>query len=304
MSNLRFDGRVAIVTGSGRGIGREHALLLASRGARVVVNDLGGGPFGGGGSTEPAEETAAEIVDRGGEAVANFGDVGSEADVEALVAQAVDAFGRIDIVVNNAGIDRFAPFAEMTRAVFDQMIAVHLGGSFQVTRSAWPHMVAQGYGRVVMTSSRAAFGIPAQAHYAAAKTGVIGLMRALSLEGREHGINVNAVMPSAWTRMSAATFEETDAVALPASRDFPPELVSPAVAWLAHESCEASGEILDVAVGYVGRVFFGVTPGHVDPELSIESVRDHWAEICDESGYSVPANTRDVPFGGRTLGSM
>jgi hypothetical protein len=155
-----------------------------------------------------------------------------------------------------------------------------------------------------MTSSRAVFGIAAQAHYAAAKAGVVGLMRALALEGAAHGIAVNAIMPSAWTRLAEATFADTNQVAASEGRDWPPALVSPAVAWLAHESCDVTGEILDAGVGYVGRAFLAITPGYTDARLTPEVVRDRWEEIVREPGYRVPRNTRDVSFGERTLGSM
>jgi NAD(P)-dependent dehydrogenase (short-subunit alcohol dehydrogenase family) len=287
VDELRFDGRVAVVTGGGRGIGRAHAILLAQRGARVVVNDLGGGPFGGGSSSEPAQKTVAEIRRLGGEAVANDGDVTIAADAAALVELALERFGRLDIVVNNAGIDRFVPFAEMTRALFDEMLAVHLGGSFEVTRAAWPHMLSAGYGRIVMTSSRGAFGLPAQAHYAAAKSGVIGFMRALSLEGKAHGILVNAILPSAWTRLIEATTQDVG-IAVPPEGRLPTELVSPAVLWLAHHSCEVTGEALVLRGGSVARVLLAITPGFSDPQLTPELVREHWDEIASEDGYEAP----------------
>jgi len=178
---LRFDGRVAVVTGGGRGLGRAHALLLASRGATVVVNDLGTHTSGSGSSRDRAERTTAEIVANGGTATAHFGDVSSEDDARDLVQQTVDTFGRLDILVNNAGILAFEPLPEMSTETFERFLQVHVVGSFLTTRAAWPHLVEQGDGRVVMTSSVGMFGPESAAHYAAAKGGVFGLMRAALL---------------------------------------------------------------------------------------------------------------------------
>lgn len=298
---LRFDGRVALVTGAGRGLGRAHALLLAARGATVVVNDLGGGPFGRGSSRSPADEVVAEIRERGGSAVADYGNVASSEEADEMVTSTIARFGRLDIVVNNAGIDRLVRFPDLEPQDFDMMMSVHAKGAYLVTRAAWPQMVRRRYGRVVMTSSRAMFGIDAQAHYAAAKSAVTGLMRALSVEGLPYGIHVNAVMPSAWTRLNDAVFADSNAVAPSAGHDWPPELVSPAIAWLVHQTCGLTGEILDVGVGYVGRVFMGVTPGVQLAEMTIEAVAANQDEIMREQGYRVPRNTRDVPMGTHSL---
>ncbi|MDO8672689.1 MAG: SDR family NAD(P)-dependent oxidoreductase, partial [Dehalococcoidia bacterium] len=291
MNDLSFDGRVAIVTGAGRGIGRSYAMLLASRGARVVVNDLGGGPSGGGSSRQAADDTVAEILAKGGEAVANFGDVSLANHASALISQAMESFGRIDIVINNAGIQGFVPFAEMTLDQFDLMLRVHTVGTFQVTRAAWPHMVKHGYGRVVMTCSAVAFGMAEQAHYSTAKGGIFSLVRVLSLEGQPHGINVNAIIPSASTRLVSTVPAHHPAAQLPVTGlaippiggagvalSRAPDLVAPAVGWLVHETCSLTGETLYAAAGFVGRVFVGITPGYFNPDLSIESVRDNWPE--------------------------
>jgi NAD(P)-dependent dehydrogenase (short-subunit alcohol dehydrogenase family) len=298
---LRFDDRVAIVTGGGRGLGRAYALLLASRGAKVVVNDLGSEIAGGGTSHEPATTTADDIVAAGGDAVANFGDVSSDADAAAMVRQALDSFGRLDIVVNNAGIDSLSPFDAMSRESFDELLRVHVGGSFAVTQAAWGHLVGQHYGRVLMTGSAGALGVENMAHYCTAKAAIFGLTRALSLEGAPHGITANTIMPGAATRMMMASVEaseagDTDTQFLP--RDIlammPTELVAPVVAWLVHESCDVTGEFFQSSAGRVSRVFFGVTAGYGDPELTAEAVRDHWGEVMDESGYIVARSIADV----------
>lgn len=285
---VTFDGRVAVVTGGGRGLGRAHALLLASRGAKVVVNDLGTHASGSGASRERADRTAAEIVSNGGTAIAHFGDVSSEDDTRELVQRTVDAFGRLDILVNNAGILEFAPLPEMSTEVFERFLRIHVLGSFLTTRAAWPQMVEQGYGRVVMTGSVGMFGPESAAHYAAAKGGVFGLMRATSVEGRAFGITANAILPAAATPVvDELGAKDTDL--LSDAFDASPDLVSPVVAWLAHEDCSVTGELFHVGFGWAGRVLTGQGPGYADPDLQVESVRDHWTEIC------APAPFRSIP---------
>ena len=275
---LTFDGRVAVVTGGGRGLGRTHALLLASRGARVVVNDLGTHSSGSGSTPERAERTATEIVANGGTAIAHFGDVSSE-DARDLVQRTVGTFGRLDILVNNAGILAFQPLFEMSTETFERFLQVHVGGSFLTTQAAWPHMIEHGYGRVVMTSSVGMFGPESAAHYAAAKGGVFGLMRAVSVEGRPHGIAANGIVPAAVTPV-VEELGAQDTELLSDAFNPSPELVSPVVAWLAHEDCSVTGELFHVGFGWVGRIIVGQGPGYADPGLSMETVRDHWEEIC------------------------
>lgn len=296
MGELRYDGRVAVITGAGRGLGRGYALLLGARGAKVVVNDVGAAPTGQGRSADPAEAVVEEIRAAGGEAVADFGDAGSQDDAEAMVARALEAFGRVDVVIANAGgVETVDPFGEMSRASFDSMVRTHLGGSFAVSRAAWPHMAGQGFGRIVLTSSYGAFGTERLAHYCAAKAGVLGLMRALSVEGPPLGIQANAIMPGAMTRLMANTNQARESgETAPIRGHMPPDIVAPAVAWLAHEACRLNGEMVGASGGFVGRTFYGLTAGFGDPALTIEQVRDHWAQIDDKTGYTVAATIADA----------
>jgi NAD(P)-dependent dehydrogenase (short-subunit alcohol dehydrogenase family) len=290
VSEYRFDGRVAVVTGAGRGIGRAHAVLLAARGASVVVNDLGGSMEGEGADTTPAAEVAAEIVAAGGAAVADGSDVSTPEGGQRLVDTAREQFGRIDIVVNNAGIMRWAGLPELDAEQMDQHLAVHVGGSFNTTRAAWPHMVEQAYGRIVMTTSTGMFGLPNNTAYATAKAGLIGLTRSLTVAGRKHGVAINCIAPAAFTRMAGRTPDDDATAAL-----MPPELVAPMVAYLAHEDCPARGEIYTAGAGRFARLFVASTPGYVHPtpDATIEDVADHWAAINDETGYYLPADLMD-----------
>ena len=288
MSEHRFDGRVAVVTGAGRGIGRGYARLLASRGAQVVVNDLGASTGGTGADAGPAADAVAEIVAAGGDAVADTSDVSSPAGAQALVAAAVERFGRIDVLVNNAGIIRWAGMPEVDEENLARHLAVHVGGSFHTARAAWPHMVDQGYGRIVMTTSAGVFGLPNNTSYATAKGGVIGLARSLTLAGADHGIRVNLVAPAAMTRMAGRASDEP-------SPEMAPELVAPMVALLAHEDCPVSGEMYAAGAGGFARIFIAITPGYVHrgeagSVPTIEDVADNWAAINDEGGYTVPAD--------------
>jgi len=280
VDELSFEGRVAVVTGAGRGIGRAHALLLAGRGASVVVNDLGGSTEGVGADAGPASTVVAEILAAGGVAIADTSDVAAVAGAQALVDTAVDRFGRVDILINNAGIIRWAGLPEADADNLAAHLAVHVGGSFNTARAAWPHMVEQHYGRIVMTTSAGVFGLPNNTAYATAKGGVIGLTRSLTTAGAEHGIKVNAIAPAAYTRMASG----------PGADQLPPDFVAPMVAFLAHEECPVSGEIYAAGAGRFSRVFIGVTEGYVQPGATIEDVAEHWATINDETGYSVPAD--------------
>jgi NAD(P)-dependent dehydrogenase (short-subunit alcohol dehydrogenase family) len=285
MTDIGFDGQVAIVTGAGGGLGRSHALLLASRGARVVVNDLGGSVSGEGADLGPAEKVAQEIRGAGGEAVADGHTVSTPEGGEAVVQTAIDAYGRVDIVINNAGILRDKTFHNLTPDLLEPVLDVHLKGAFYVTRPAWLKMREQGYGRVVNTSSQSGIlGNFGQANYGAAKMGLVGLTRVLAIEGAKHNIKVNAIAPIARTRM-------TEELMGAAAEKLDPELVSPVVAWLASSDCSVTGEVFTAAAGRVGRFFVGMTRGYFNPDLTVEDVRDHLEQIRDESGYLVPANS-------------
>lgn len=285
MTTIGFDGRVAIVTGGGGGLGREHALLLARRGAQVVVNDLGGDVSGAGADGGPAQRVAKEITDLGGKAVADMNSVATEEGGTAIVKTAIDAFGRVDIVVNNAGILRDKSFQNMTAEFVEPVIDVHLKGAFFVTRPAWAHMREQRYGRIVNTSSGAGlFGNFGQANYGAAKMGLVGLTHVLALEGARYNITANAIAPVARTRM-------TEEVLGRLTELVDPKFVSPLVAWLSHEDCNATGHIYTVGGGRVARLFIGMTSGwaRTDGELTVEDVREHFADIEDPSTFTIPS---------------
>jgi NAD(P)-dependent dehydrogenase (short-subunit alcohol dehydrogenase family) len=287
MAEIGFDGKVAIVTGAGGGLGKEHARLLASRGARVVINDLGGSVSGEGADKGPAEAVAQEIRDLGGEAVSDNNSVSTPEGGEAIVQTALDAFERIDIVVNNAGILRDKTFHNLTPDLLEPVIDVHLKGAFYVTRPAWIKMREQGYGRVINTSSNSGIlGNFGQSNYGAAKMGLVGFTRVLAAEGAKYNIKVNAIAPLARTRM-------TEDVLGAAVAQLDPELVSPVVAWLAHEDVPVTGEVYTVGGGRVARFFIGMTPGYYNAKLTVEDVRDHFSDIRDESGYTVPSGIAD-----------
>ncbi|MEV0167146.1 NAD(P)-dependent dehydrogenase (short-subunit alcohol dehydrogenase family) [Nonomuraea fuscirosea] len=281
---LRFDDRVAIITGAGHGLGRSHALMLAERGAKVVVNDLGGALDGTGASTGPAAEVADLITKNGGQAVANADDISTPEGARAVVQAAVDAYGKVDIVVNNAGILRDKSFGKMTVEEFDAVLAVHVRGSYLVSQAAYPLMKAAGYGRVVNTSSPAGlFGNFGQANYSTAKMGLVGLTKTIGIEGARNGIKANAIAPVAWTRMTEAL--------LPAEFEakFTPERVSALVAYLVHESCETSGEVFTVGAGRVARVFVAEGPGWKTDDVTPEAIEANWEAVMAEQPYVLTA---------------
>lgn len=272
------EGRVAIVTGAGRGLGRSHALRLAADGALIVVNDLGVSRDGGGADATAAQNVVAEIRAAGGVAVPNGHDIASEAGAHAVIDSALEAFGRLDIVVNNAGILRDATFHKMTVEQWDAVRKVHLDGTALVTRAAWPHLREQRYGRVVVTSSGAGlFGNFGQANYAAAKLGVIGLMNTLALEGARYGIRVNAVAPVALTRMTAGLLDE--------ATDLDPAWVSAAVGWLCAEECDLTAEIVRVHGHHFSRVRIVESRGVDFPSPPSDAeLAARWADIADLTG--------------------
>jgi NAD(P)-dependent dehydrogenase (short-subunit alcohol dehydrogenase family) len=270
-----------VVTGAGRGLGRAYARLLAARGARVVVNDLGGSPDGEGSDPEPAATVASEINDAGGTAVPDHSDVATVVGAEAIVGRALDAFGQLDVVVNNAGIIRWAGPPEVDADNLAKHLAVHVGGSFNTTLAAWPHLLERGYGRIVMTTSTGIFGLPNNTAYATAKGAVIGLMRSLATATGSHDIKVNGIAPGAHTRMAGP------GTAVP---EMSPDLVAPMVAFLAHEDCPVNGEVYAAGFGRIARIFVATTKGYVAAGASptVEDVADHWAAINDETAYGVP----------------
>ncbi|MDR7157238.1 NAD(P)-dependent dehydrogenase (short-subunit alcohol dehydrogenase family) [Sphingobium xenophagum] len=292
MSEIRFDGRVALVTGAGRGMGRSHAMLLAQRGAKVIVNDIGVMMDGRDGGENPADAVVREIADAGGTAISDYNDVSSETGVAKMVQAAIDAFGRLDIVVHNAGVVTFIPFGEMTYQQYRQVVGVHTDGGFLLAKAAWPHMVSQGYGRFIFITSQAALsGITNLVHYGVAKTALTGLARSLALEGAEHGIVTNALGVTAYTRMMEGLFEPTDANRSDVydSNDaknwwahyMRPELTSAAVAWLASDCCTINGQTLDTGGGVVAQQQLMMTQGYAKVDLTPEDVRDNVAVILD-----------------------
>ena len=279
---VRFDGRVAIVTGAGGGLGRQHALGLAKRGAKVVVNDLGGTLDVSGGTPSAALAVVEEIHAAGGQAIASGASVTDFEAVKTMVGEATSRWGRVDILVNNAGILRDKTFAKMTLEDFEAVLAVHLMGTVYCTHAAWPLMLEQGYGRVVVTTSGSATnGNFGQSNYAAAKLGVVGLMNVLALEGMRKGVLINAIAPGAATRMTSDLIpgEIRDYLA--------PGLVSPVVAYLSSESCTDTGCIIWSVAGKVARVFYAETPGvQFDPgePLEADDIEAAWPRIVDVDG--------------------
>jgi NAD(P)-dependent dehydrogenase (short-subunit alcohol dehydrogenase family) len=277
MADLRFDDRVAVVTGGGRGLGRSYALLLASRGAKVVVNDPGGSLTGSGTDVGPADEVVGEITANGGEAVASTESVATPEGGKAIIDAALNTYGRVDILVHNAGNVRRASLKEMSYDDFEAVVDVHLRGAFHVVRPAFPLMCEAGYGRIVLTSSIGGlYGNHEVANYAVAKAGVIGLSNVAAIEGARHGVKSNVIVPAAVTRMA----EGIDTSAYPPMGS---ELVAPAVGWLAHESCSITGEMLIAIAGRIARAYTAETPGVHRPSWSIEAVGEHIDAIRDAS---------------------
>jgi len=286
---LRFDGRVAVVTGAGRGLGRAYARLLAARGASVVVNDLGGSVDGTVGDEleDPAAAVAEEIVASGGRAVANHGDVTSAQEMEDLVSVAVETFGRIDILVANAGMVRRGLFVDTSPEDFMLSVAVHQQGTFNACRAAWNPMAQKGYGRIVTTVSSALFGIESVSSYASAKGGVLGLSKVLSLEGGRYGIKVNMIAPVAFTRMTTSG-PTGSSLAQHATSSLSPDRVAATVAVLAHELCPTTSEIYQASGSRVSRLFLGVSEGFGYDDVSPELLLAHWDTVMDPRKFDIP----------------
>jgi NAD(P)-dependent dehydrogenase (short-subunit alcohol dehydrogenase family) len=291
MGSIRFDGRVAVITGAGGGLGRSYALYLAERGARVVVNDLGGAADGQGNSSKAADGVVAEIKGRGGDAVANYDSVASAAGGARIIQTAMDAYGRVDIVINNAGILRDASLAKMSSESFDTLIDVHLKGAFYVTQPAFRVMRENGYGRVLYTASAAGvFGNFGQANYAAAKMGLVGLSSVTAIEGAKYNIRSNVITPIARTRLTEELMGSLGDM-------FAPEFIVPMVAYLVSEECEYSHEIFNVGAGRYSRIFIGSAPGWTAPAGTIpsaEDIRDKLGAIYSTEGYKIPGSATEA----------
>lgn len=288
MEELRYDGRVAVITGAGRGLGRAYAKLLASRGAKIVVNDLGVDLQGEGATSGPAEDVVQEILAGGGDAVACTHSVATAAGGQAIVDTAIRNFGRLDILIHNAGNIRRATLREMTHEDFDGVLDVHLRGAFNVVRPAFPVMCDANFGRIVLTASiNGLYGNKGAANYSAAKGGLLGLANVIALEGDAEGVKCNLIIPAAVTRMS----EGVDTSAFP---PMDPEMVAPAVAWLCHDSCQLAGEMLISVAGRVARAFVAESEGVYQPSWSIEDLPRRLDEIRrTDSPWVIPV----VPSG-------
>jgi len=303
MSLLRFDGRVVVITGAGRGLGREYALEFARRGAKVVVNDLGGSMDGGGkGVNKAADDVVSEIKSNGGLAIANYDSVENG---ERIVKTAVDNFGRVDVLVNNAGILRDRSFQKMNDVDWDLVLKVHLSGAFKVTKAAWPYFKQQKYGRIIMTSSGAGvYGNFGQANYSAAKLGLLGLSNTLAIEGQRHNIFCNTVAPVAASRLTENVMPKEVLDSLH------PKYIAPVVVYLCHESCDENGSIFETAAGWTSRLRWQATKGvqfrKWEDSFTADTVRDHWSELSDwdagiprgalqETVMEVTSSIKDLP---------
>ena len=290
MADIRYDNRVAVITGAGGGLGKTYALLLASRGAKVVVNDLGGKSDGTGASHSAADQTVQEIRAAGGEAIANYDSVSTPEGGEAIIKATLDAFGRVDIVINNAGVLRDKTFAKLTPEELNVVLDVHLKGAFFVSQPAFRAMKTQNYGRFVFTASAAGlFGNFGQTNYGAAKMGLVGLSNVLAIEGAKNNIRSNVIAPIAKTRM-------TEELLGPLAEFVKPDLVTPLVAYLVSESCEVTHEIFSVGGGRYARIFIGLTPGWFAGKQaapSVEDIADHLSQIRSTDDYIIPEGIGD-----------
>lgn len=293
MTDIKFDGRVAIVTGAGAGIGREYALELAKRGAKVVVNDLGGARDGSGGSSSAADTVVEEIKAAGGEATANYDNVASMEGGENIVKTAVDAYGKVDILVNNAGILRDKSFLKMTEAEWDAVIAVHLKGAFCVTQPAAKVMKENNYGRIIFTSSTSGlYGNFGQTNYGAAKLGLVGIMNTLKLEMAKYNVKINTIAPTAWTRMTEDIIPEA------VGKKMKPKFNVPLVVYLCSEDNENNGKTFVMGAGWYGRTAILCAPGaclgDAERDIAVEEIRDNFPKIDSLDDAEVANSGSDI----------
>jgi NAD(P)-dependent dehydrogenase (short-subunit alcohol dehydrogenase family) len=290
MSEIRFDGRVAVITGAGGGLGRTYALEIARRGGMVVCNDLGGKADGSGASSSMADETVKQITEARGKAVANYDSVSTPEGGEAIIKAALDNFGRVDIVINNAGILRDKTFAKLTPAELDIVLDVHLKGAFYVTQPAFRAMKEQNYGRILLTASGAGvFGNFGQSNYGAAKMGLVGLSNVLAQEGAKNNIKSNVIAPIAKTRL-------TEQLLGPMAEKLAPDCVTPLVVYLVSEQCELTHEIFDVGGGRYARIFIGMNQGWAKgpgQPATVEEIAAHMDEIRNTDGFIIPSGIGD-----------
>ena len=288
MSNISFEDRVVIVTGAGNGLGKAYALDLGNRGAKVVVNDLGGSVDGSGSASSPADEVVNEIIKNGGEAVANYDSVATKEGGESIVQSAIDNFGTVDALVNNAGILRDKSFANMSEEELSLIIDVHLKGAFFVSQPAFKVMKEKNYGRIVNVASPSGlFGNFGQSNYGAAKMGVVGLTNVLAIEGAKYNIKVNVIAPTAYTRMTEALLSED------LGKLFSAELVTPLVSYLASEACEPSHEIYGVGAGRFARIGIITHKGYINTSPSAEDIADNIEEIRNIENGTYPLSNED-----------
>lgn len=290
--SINYEGRVAVVTGSGAGLGRSHAMFLASRGAKVVINDLGGAVDGSGGSETAAQKVVDEIKAAGGEAVANYDTVATPEGANSIIKTAIDNYGKIDILINNAGNLRDKSFAKLEPADFDAVVDVHLSGSAYCTLAAWPYMREAGYGRIVLTTSAAGlFGNFGQGNYAAAKLALVGMMNALKHEGRKSNININTLAPMALTRMTEGIMSDKIKPMVKA------EFVTPIVAWFCAEENEVSGDVVEAGAGYFAKVQIVEAEGVILGGGEIptpEEIQANYSKIADMSNAQPFDSANDV----------
>lgn len=289
MSSVRFDERVVIVTGAGNGLGKSHALEFGKRGAKVVVNDLGGSAFGDGASKSAADLVVEEIIAAGGEAVANYDSV---TDGDKIVQTAMDNFGRVDVVINNAGILRDKSFAKMTEDDWDLVYQVHVKGAFKVSHAAWPYMREAEYGRLIFTASAAGiYGNFGQANYSMAKLGLHGLSQTLAMEGQKSNILVNTIAPIAGSRLTETILPP------PLVEQLKPEFVTPLVVKLCDENSQETGGLYEVGAGWIGKLRWERTKGvgfNLGEQLTAETVNEKWAKITDFTDADHPKNGQEA----------